>query len=983
MSKFTFGIILFFLGISFVGNAQNILKDDVAYQKTLKFDNAIAKKDALNSFSKLYNLEAANTFVAKTETSDESGLVHQRHQQFYKGIMVEFGTAITHSQNGNVLLINGELYNPKNLDLKASFDSQIGFQKALMAVNAQKFLWEDAVQARLVDYKKPSGELVIFPLVKTGEVRLAYKYDIYATEPISRQEVYVDAHSGEILFKNPIIKHANKLVSNAEVNQVSKAMDAFVTATASTKYSGSRNIETSLDNTLAKYVLLENSRGTGNGIVTYNCERLVNQYQNVHFQDNDNNWTSAEHANTFKDDAALDAHWGAEKTYDFWKNVFNRNSYDNAGAQIRSYVHFQRTATSLSNAFWNGSFMTYGDGASGASGKPFTSIDICGHEIGHAVCTYTANLAYQNQSGAMNEGFSDIWGACIEQYGRNGTIAGTPPAAASNIWKVGEDITTGGLRSMSSPNTKGDPDTFKGTNWIATGDEGSCTPTGGTGGNDYCGVHTNSGVLNHWFFILTTGKSGTNNAPIAERDTYSVTGIGMDKSAQIAYYAERDYLTANSTYFDARDATLNVVTSLYCPNSPETIAVTNAWFAVNVGNSFVSYAADVALKPIVAASSVSCSVTTFSPTVTFFNNGTNALSSVAVSYRIDSGAISNETWTGNLAVCTSQNYPISVSTSGLSVGRHTLTITTNTAGDGNASNNSKVISFFVNAGATANAINTFESDSDNLIAFNEIGLYNVWERGYSNKAVLDANVAGSSQVYGTFLAGSYLDNSKGLLVSKCYNLASIVNPIMKFDMAFDLENDFDVLYMQYSIDGGVNWSRLGAATDANWYTSSNSSCETCVGGQWTGEAGLTNGGLANGVKRQYSYNLSQFAYGSAAPQSNIIFRFVFESDGGQVNDGAIIDNFVIEGTLSSSDFEYNDINIYPNPTNGTLNVFLNSQFEDKTTLTMYDIQGRNILSKEMSGVSELLNLNNFQEGVYYLMIRNGDRKTTKKVVLKK
>ena len=212
---------------------------------------------------------------------------------------------------------------------------------------------------------------------------------------------------------------------------------------------------------------------------------------------------------------------------------------------IRSYVHYKKTTANLSNAYWNGSFMTYGDGAS----RPFTSIDICGHEIGHAICTYTANLAYQNHSGAMNEGFSDIWGACIEHFGRTGSLSGTPVA---NVWKIGEDTTSGGtgFRSMATPLTFGDPDTFRGTNWVATAEDGSCTPTST---NDYCGVHGNSGVMNHWFYILTAGASGTNNAPIAERDTYNVTGIGMVKSSQIAYYLERDYLTPNSNFFDARE----------------------------------------------------------------------------------------------------------------------------------------------------------------------------------------------------------------------------------------------------------------------------------------------------------------------------------------------------------------------------------------------------------------------------------------------
>jgi Zn-dependent metalloprotease len=96
---------------------------------------------------------------------------------------------------------------------------------------------------------------------------------------------------------------------------------------------------------------------------------------------------------------------GAEKTYDYWTSVHGRNSFDNAGAAIKSYVHY---SSNYDNAYWNGSVMTYGDG-SGTYFDILTSIDVAAHEIGHAICSNTANLAYQPESGAMNEAFSDIW----------------------------------------------------------------------------------------------------------------------------------------------------------------------------------------------------------------------------------------------------------------------------------------------------------------------------------------------------------------------------------------------------------------------------------------------------------------------------------------------------------------------------------------------------------------------------------------------
>ena len=117
------------------------------------------------------------------------------------------------------------------------------------------------------------------------------------------------------------------------------------------------------------------------------------------FSDVDNNWTSAEYNNSNFDNAALDAHWGAMMTQDYWRTVHSRNSFDNNGTKIKSYVHY---SSSYPNAFWDGYVMTYGDG-DGYDYYPFTAVDICGHEIGHAVCEYTAGLVYANESGAMNE----------------------------------------------------------------------------------------------------------------------------------------------------------------------------------------------------------------------------------------------------------------------------------------------------------------------------------------------------------------------------------------------------------------------------------------------------------------------------------------------------------------------------------------------------------------------------------------------------
>ena len=347
----------------------------------------------------------------------------------------------------------------------------------------------------------------------------------------------------------------------------------MASGTAQTRYSGTQTITTSASGN--NYILSDPAKK----IYTRDANNLsqsgypyISNY--TQFTDNDNNWTTAEHSSG-KDNAALDAHWGATKTYDYFLSAHNRNSYDGNGAQIRSYVHVDNN---LDNAFWNGSVMSYGDGSSnGNEGSGYfdalTSIDVAAHEIGHAVCEYTADLAYQRESGAMNEGFSDIWAAVVENYA-------APNDPNKNTWLIGEEIDrrsgSTALRSMSNPKSLSQPDTYLGTYWKNV----NCgTPVLA---NDYCGVHTNSGVLNYWFYVLAQGDAGTNDVG----DVYDVAGIGINKAAQIAYRLESVYLSSNSNFANARTYGIQAAEDLYGADSPEVIAVTNAWYAVNVGDAY-------------------------------------------------------------------------------------------------------------------------------------------------------------------------------------------------------------------------------------------------------------------------------------------------------------------------------------------------------------------------------------------------------------
>lgn len=497
------------------------------------------------------NLDSrASLQSVKTQLDPSSSFVDEKFQLYYDGIKVQYVVYTTHSQNGKVASLSGNIFPITDVTTQPALSASSALNSALKHTGAEKYMWEDAEYAKENNYNKPQGELVLVPIEQNDgsfKLLLAYKFDIYAAQPLSREYVYVDALDGKILMTDAIIKHAKGIFgdSAAHNEHIEKSSDieaaklALVDGTAATRYSGSKTISTTLVGT--NYTLRDATRGSG--VFTYNLKKGTT-LKTTDFTDADNNWTAAEFNNAAFDNAALDAHWGVSSTYDYFKNTFNRNSYNNSGGALKSYVHY---SSAYENAYWSGTEMVYGDGAS--TFAPLTSLDVTAHELGHGICEYSANLVYSRESGALNEGLSDIWGSVVENAF----------APTKQNFLIGEDITKtapGYLRSMSNPKSglSAQPDTYLGTNWKAA--TSSCTPTNN---NDQCGVHYNSGVLNHFFYILTQGKTGTND----KGNSYSVTGIGFDKSAKIIYRMETSYLSSTSTYASVLTYAIQSAKDLY------------------------------------------------------------------------------------------------------------------------------------------------------------------------------------------------------------------------------------------------------------------------------------------------------------------------------------------------------------------------------------------------------------------------------------
>lgn len=729
MEKKLLGKIALFMTVSLLAletNAQDVnvkqkFTDERGKPSLIVFSEKSTYKssDSQKVFKEQLELDDNSGFTKTKSETDKLGFSHEKFQLYHLGIKVEFSTYTLHSKSGTLKSMNGEFYKLDNVNTSPKLTKDQAFSRALTQIGAKQYLWDSPEEANAINYQKPTGELVLLPMLddqtskqKDNNLRLAYKFDIYATNPVSRGDLYIDAVSGEALYYNATIKHLGEY-SYGQHKDASKTLKGqtniagvLVAANAATRYTGTQSIQTTLSG--SSYILADATRGLG--VNTFNMKKGTSYTAAVNFTDIDNNWTAAEFANTNKDNGALDAHWGAEKTYDYWSTVHGRNSYDNAGATIKSYVHFDNA---YDNAYWNGSVMTYGDG-SDTYFDILTSIDVAGHEIGHAVCEKTANLAYQKESGAMNEAFSDIWGACIEYYA----------APTKSTWLIGEDIERRAghlsLRSMSNPKTEGQPDTYGGTNWKTV----SCTPTST---NDYCGVHTNSGVLNHWFYILSIGKTGTNDIG----SSYSVTGITIDKAAKIAYRLESVYLSANSTYANARTYGIQAATDLYGAGSAEVIATTNAFYAVGVGAAYTGPADTIAPT---APTGLAASGTTSSSTVLSWTASTD---NVAVTgYNVYNGTTLVTTVTG-----------LTYTVSGLTASTaYTFTVKAKDAA-GNLSAASNTASVTTTAATAAYCTSKGNSVADEYIGRVQLGTINnasTGGTGYSDFTAISTNLTKGS-----------------------------------------------------------------------------------------------------------------------------------------------------------------------------------------------------------------------------------------------
>lgn len=263
------------------------------------------------------------------------------------------------------------------------------------------------------------------------------------------------------------------------------------------------------------------------------------------------------------DQDAMGAYNHSGTWYNYMQTKFGRDSFNGSGAVMTSSVHL---GTNYVNAYWNGSQTAYGDGDGSQASSLARDMDVVTHEWTHALTQYTANLAYQNDSGALNEAMSDIFAASSSAW-KDGAVS-------ANTWKIGEVCWTpntagDALRYMNNPTQDGSSKDYYPERLYAT----NCTPSSS---NDYCGVHYNNGIGNLAYYLLAAGGQHPRG-----KTTVNVPAIGIAKAEQIFYRAlTYGYMTSSTNYQGARNATAQAATDLY--GTTEVNAVHACWDAVGV-----------------------------------------------------------------------------------------------------------------------------------------------------------------------------------------------------------------------------------------------------------------------------------------------------------------------------------------------------------------------------------------------------------------
>ena len=459
------------------------------------------------------------------ENTDAQQVKHLKFQQIRNGLPIIGAYCFLHTKDDEVIKSHGIVYPDQNIAAEAS----VSVNDAIDI--AEQHIFNEFLQKKEINLCQDFDQVewskcyidVDYPKI-TNNLALAYEIILECNSraiPIKRK-LFIDAMTARVIFSTNLIKNHG------------------VPGRGQSNYYGEVSF---IHDSLApnKFQLADSTRG--NGIIVKDVDtRYVVQGDKA-------NWPYQ----LPLDRSAIDVFYATQKYYDFLKSRFNRNSLDGHGFRLNANVK----QFLFNNAYWDGLETSFGGGDC-HSYNPFTYIDIVGHEFTHGLIQLTANLDYYEESGALNESISDIFGKALEYEVHSQTFS----------WNLGGKVSkdsTSFFRSMRNPNDQMHPKYYKGKYWEDSGFFG-------------IDLHVNNGVFNFWFYLLSEGKNAVNEKNVR----YDVKKIGIDKALSIVYHALVNYMLPSTNYVKMREYTLEATKDLYGENSFEYNQVLEAWKAVGV-----------------------------------------------------------------------------------------------------------------------------------------------------------------------------------------------------------------------------------------------------------------------------------------------------------------------------------------------------------------------------------------------------------------
>ncbi|WP_143436587.1 M4 family metallopeptidase [Hymenobacter crusticola] len=483
--------------------------------------------------------QPAQEFRVVEASRDNLGQTHVRLTQTWKGLPVYGSEIVVHlDAQGQANLLSGRYFrSPSQLtNTTPALPAATAASQAETQLRTKtKVQTLSADAKRLLHYAGPSSELVIFHATPGSAPVLAWHV---TTRPslVQRWESFVDARTGAVLqqYESSCTTDGPRTATGVDLNGKTQSLHTY-------EYS-------------SKFYLLDGSQAMFNlgqsklpdepvgGLLTIDANNTYGDKAVItHVNSANNTWAAGQKS-------AISAHYNAGIAYSYYRNTHSRNSLDGQGGTMISMVRVaDDDGTGLDNAYWNGRFISYGEGNVGFS--PLAGgLDVAGHEMTHGVVEKTANLEYKGQSGALNESFADVFGAMMDR----------------DDWNIGEDVVkrssfpSGTLRSLSDPHNGGG----------SLNDRGFQPRTMSelyTGSQDNGGVHINSGIPNWAFYKFATA-------------------IGKEHAEQVWYRTLTTYLTRSSQFLDLRLGVIQAATDLYGASSTEVNAARAAFDAVGILN---------------------------------------------------------------------------------------------------------------------------------------------------------------------------------------------------------------------------------------------------------------------------------------------------------------------------------------------------------------------------------------------------------------